>query len=421
LLLGALAVALLLPAAAHAQTYPPPSEPGPVQSKPNGPHHTYTVCAAKKKCDFTTIQKAVNKASAGDTIKVKPGTYKEAIKINGKGKGYLTLVGNPAHPEKVVLQAKGNMQNAVFVNDADEVTLNGFMARDYKANGFFFTNLNGYTMNHLIARRTGVYGLYAFNTIGGTMENSEAYYVNDGAFYIGQTPPQTKPVRSLVTNVDGWGSPIGFSATNMRYTTITKSRFYNNALGIVPNALDSEKYPPAEDNEITDNDIFWNNFNFHTGHPPFTVRATGTAALAPVGTGVLLLGGHRNRVENNRIYGNYLAGVAAIQGILVVKNPDAKDLRDNLVQNNQFGLNGTDANGYDVAYDGNGTGNCFSMTGVTSMFPTDGSTFPCAATNAFSSSVQTTMASWIGANALTAWKKHPHPAKPGFTPLEVFQ
>ena len=82
--------------------------------------------------------------------------------------------------------------------------------------------------------------------------------------------------------------------------------------------------------------------------------------------------------------------------------------------------NGTDANGYDVAYDGNGTGNCFSMTGVTSMFPADGSTFPCAATNAFSSSVQTTMASWIGANALTAWKQHPHPAKPGFTPLEIF-
>ena len=41
------------------------------------------------------------------------------------------------------------------------------MARGYKANGFFFTNLNGYTMNHLIARQTGVYGLYAFNTIGG--------------------------------------------------------------------------------------------------------------------------------------------------------------------------------------------------------------------------------------------------------------
>ena len=228
-------------------------------------------------------------------MRVRDGVYREAVKVNGSRKRYLKLIGNAKNPAKVLLRAKGNMQNGIFVNDADEVTVDGFMARGYKANGFFFTNLNGYTMNHLIARQTGVYGLYAFNTIGGTMMNSEAYYVNDGAFYIGQTPPQDKPIRTIVKNVDGWGSPLGFSATNMRYVTITKSRFYNNALGIAPNALDSEKYPPAEDNVIIDNDIFWNNFNFHQGNPPFTVRKEGTAALAPVGTGILLLGGRGNR------------------------------------------------------------------------------------------------------------------------------
>ena len=76
-------------------------------------------------------------------------------------------------------------------------------------------------------------------------------------------------------NVEGWGSPIGFSATNMRYVTITKSRFYNNAVGIVPNALDSEKFPPPEKNVIVDNDIFWNNLNFHEGDPPFEPREDG--------------------------------------------------------------------------------------------------------------------------------------------------
>jgi hypothetical protein len=410
---------LIAPAAASAQSYPEPKQPGPVEAAPKGPHKTYTVCS--KKCDFPTIQKAVDKARAGDTIRVKNGVYREAVKINGSNKRYLKLIGNPSHPEKVVLRARGKMQNAIFVNDADEVTVDGFMARDYVSNGFFFTNLNGYTMNHLIARHTGVYGLYAFNTIGGVMENSEAYYVNDGAFYIGQTPPQAKPVRSMVKNVDGWGSPIGFSATNMRYVTITKSRFYNNALGIVPNALDSEKFPPAEDNVIIDNDIFWNNFNFHQGHPPFTVRQEGTAALAPVGTGVLLLGGRGNRIENNRIYGNFLTGVGAIEGILLQKNPQARSLERNVVQNNQFGLNGTDVNGFDVSFDGNGSQNCFSFAGVTSSFPADRSTFAgCGGANAFSKPVQDTMVSWIGENALKAWTKHPHPAKPGYTPLEVF-
>ena len=45
------------------------------------------------------------------------------------------------------------------------------------------------------------------------------------------------------------------------------------------------------------------------------------------------------------------------------------------MRNNQFGLDGTDANGSDLMYDGNGTDNCFSLDGVTSTFPADRSTF----------------------------------------------
>jgi hypothetical protein len=30
------------------------------------------------------------------------------------------------------------------------------------------------------------------------------------------------------------------------------------------------------------------------------------------------------------------------------------------------------------------------------------------------------MLGFIGKNALKAWKKHPHPAMKGYTPLEVF-
>ncbi|RKQ87172.1 pectinesterase [Solirubrobacter pauli] len=418
---AAVAAVLLTPAVAGAQTYPEPSEPGPVAAKPKGPFKTHTVCKQKRKCDFTTIQKAVDKAKAGDTIRVRNGTYREAVRITGSKKRYLKLIGNPKSPDKVLLLARGNMQNAVAVNQADEVTVEGFMARGYKANGFFFTNLHGYSMNHLIARQTGVYGLYAFNTIGGEILNSEAYYVNDGAFYIGQTPPQTSPVRTMVRNVKGWGSPLGFSATNMRYVTITKSKFFNNALGIAPNALDSEKFPPAEDNVIIDNDIFWNNFNFHEGTPPFPKRDSGVPALAPVGTGVILLGGRGNRIENNRIFGNYLAGVVAVESILLEKGPaEARVLRNNVISGNHWGLNGTDVNGRDVVYDGSGTNNCFS--GMTSTFPADGSTFAgCGGTNAFSADVRNAMLAWTGPGALNGWVKHPHPPMSGYTPLEVFK
>ncbi len=44
------------------------------------------------------------------------------------------------------------------------------------------------------------------------MSHSEASYNNDAGFYIGQTPQQTKPIRSTVRDVKSWGNPLGCSA-----------------------------------------------------------------------------------------------------------------------------------------------------------------------------------------------------------------
>ncbi len=237
-----------------------------MQKKPKGPFKTLRVC--KKGCRFKTIQAAVNKAKAGDTVRVGNGTYRESVKITGPSKRYVKLIGNASDPSKVVLDLRKlrspRNQQAVLINAANEVTLQGFTAIGYKGNGFFVTNATGYTFANLRAMLGGVYGIYAFNTIGGTMRDSTAAWNNDGGFYIGQTPPQAKPVRTIVTNVEAYGNVIGWSGTNMRYVTISKSRFYNNGTGLIPNALTSEKYPPEEDNVITDNDIFWNNFNYFT-------------------------------------------------------------------------------------------------------------------------------------------------------------
>jgi hypothetical protein len=420
--LAAVATGMLAsPAAALAVDYPEPSNPGTIAPAPTGKAKTYTVCK-KKSCDFRTIQKAINKAKKGDRVKVKPGTYKEAVKISGPKKSYIKLIGSPKAPDRVVLEGNDKKTNGVFVNGADKVTVRGFRAQNYTSNGFFFVNVVGYLAQDLVAAKTGVYGIYAFNSMGGTMRDSEAYYNNDAGFYIGQTPVQVKPKRSIVTNIDSWGNPLGWSGTNMRYVTITKSRFFNNGAGIVPNALDSEKFPPAEDNIIRDNDIFWNNFNYHKG-APFDVNEEATAAAVPVGTGVLLLGGRHNHVENNRIYGNWMVGYAAVEGFFLQnpENKDAIDLVGNTVTGNEFGLGGTDLNGRELAYDGNGTGNCFAAnTGVSVTIPADGSTLaacPFTGANAFNQDALIKMLALSGKDAVGQQIVHPHAPKEGFTPL----
>ena len=60
----------------------------------------------------------MNAADAGDTIKVRPGVYKEAVRIDGRKKRYLKLIGDPRRPARVVLDGSGKKQNGIAVNNA---------------------------------------------------------------------------------------------------------------------------------------------------------------------------------------------------------------------------------------------------------------------------------------------------------------
>ncbi len=426
------AAALLLPAAASAADYPGPANPGKAKPRP-GKAATLKVCK-QRKCKYHTIQKAVNAARAGDKILVANGTYKEGVKVTGHAKNLVQFIGNAKKPNKVLIDAKGQ-QNGIVVNGADAVTIKGFATKNYKANGFFVVNSKGYTIDHVVARGTGVYGVYAFNSYGGIIRNSEAYYNNDSGFYIGQTPPQTKPVRSIVDHIKSWGNVLGWSGTNMRYVTIRNSDFYNNGLGIVPNTLTSEKFPPAETNVISNNRVFWNNFNYFVG-APFKLRPGATGEVAyPVGTGILLFGARDTRVESNEIFGNYLVGFGEIPQLLLDPSKDCKPevqcqgdptvLVSNVVKNNKFGKGGADLNGRDMLYDGSGTGNCFEGNTVMSPnVPADNKTFvPCGQTPpkddaALSEGVQWSLDS---ANHEKYWLPHPHQAIKGVKPLEHYK
>jgi hypothetical protein len=422
--------ALAFTAPAMAASYPPPSDPGKVQSKPKGPFHTRLVCEKRRGhgC-YPRIQDAINAAKPGDTVKVPHGVWKEGVQIKGAKKRYIRLIGDVKHPEKVILEGKGlkgaAKANGVLINGANEVTVRGFQAQHYNGNGFFAVNVKGYHLNDLIAKYVGVYGLYAFNSIGGEMRRDIAAWNDDSGFYIGQTPVQTKPVRSMISDVMAYGNVLGYSGTNSRYVTITKSKWFNNGTGIVPNALDSEKFPPPEFNVITDNDIFWNNFDYYKG-APFKLRKPATGDVPyPTGVGVLLFGGRHNIISNNRIFGNFTVGAGMLEQFLLKNAVADGTLIGNQIINNQFGLNGTDLNGRDIFYDGNGNDNCISgNTGVLVTQPEDAGTFvPCPFTgaNTYNEQSRNTAISYAAApDQETAWIRHDHAPQGDIRPLERF-
>jgi plastocyanin len=231
-----------------------------------------------------------------------------------------------------------------------------------------------------------------------------------------------RPKRTIVRNVVGWGSVLGFSATNMRYVTITGSRFFNNAVGVVPNALDSEDNPPAENNVIRDTDVFWNNFDVYKA-APFVARAN-EDFIYPPGTGVILLSGRENLVENNRIWGNWLGGFIAVQNVFL-EATDAIDMRDNVVRGNRFGLDALDKNGRDLVYTGNGTGNCFeNNAGVETTVPADPAAFPACPgpdNQDNTESIQLMFAAGVEKKYRENWLQQSHTPIQGIEPLTDYR
>ena len=404
-----------------------------LRKKGVGAPKAFVVC--KRGCPYRTIQEGANaagkyqaKSGRGAEVKVKPGTYKEGVLLNGKRKGHdfdgLAIIGvkkngrpNPSAKgvtlegdgAKVVL--KGNdpywvpgdpaivpAGNGIEGRSVNGLVLENLYARNYGVNGFFVwasTNrslkerCNDYTMENLWASSNRSYGLYARNCFGGAMVDSRGWYHGDSAFYVGETPCdsdswnnlgsaptrcQRKPKWTLLSNLDSFQNVLGYSGTNAKYVRITKSRFYNNGAGIVPNTLDSERFEPSGWSLFDNNDIFWNNYNYFRPDSAFTTVSSGLGELLgqtvnyPMGVGVILFGTDGIEVKNNRIFGHAKWGAAAfsapvVEGVVIAnEDDDAKNL-NNEFKGNKMGWNGTYPNGFDFLSDYSGGGNCWSDNG----------------------------------------------------------
>ena len=90
-------------------------------------------------------------------------------------------------------------------------------AEHFAANGFFINNCKGYLMKNLIAGFNHSYGLYVFKCIGGRMTESVGYGNGDSAFYVGGTPFQKHPEKTLIDHDTGYKNVLGYSGTNSKY------------------------------------------------------------------------------------------------------------------------------------------------------------------------------------------------------------
>ena len=269
-----------------------------------------------------SIQAAIDKAKAGDTILVWPGDYQETgnadyglristerlrliAKTNRRKKG----------PQKVRILHYGTQETGVYAAPAGcefrdsecPETLKGFVIRGFTVEGFpqngiqtrwvdGFKFVRNESVNNL---NNGIYPTLSAN---GLVLKNVSYGSLDTAMWVAGS----ENVRVIGNEV--FGSPIGFEITVSNNVYAAYNDIHDNTVGVGlfhPNAAGNPPLPEMKNWVIAHNRIYDN--NLPNPAPPGTFQAG-----VPAGVGVLMLGVSDHVIWKNHVEGNDFVGIGLL-------------------------------------------------------------------------------------------------------------
>jgi hypothetical protein len=264
-----------------------------------------------------SIQAAVDAASPGDTVIVRPGTYRESIRIHTDG---LTLRGHgPVTIEApqygsgqcylaghvagfCILPADFNPGPSTFTNRVRDVTITGFRISGFNDGIFGFGTLN-MKVSHVLAVGNSEYGIASFDGIGTTFTRNAVSGSEDAGIYVGDSPD----ARALVAHNRSWDNALGVLVRHAHNAVLFDNQIWENCLGIL--LLDDGQSGGSGDNAVLNNAVRANNRQCPGGEgflPDFG------------GGGIVLAGSQRNAIFQNLVTDNQ-GGTPLSGGIVLVK------------------------------------------------------------------------------------------------------
>ena len=305
-----------------------------------------------------SIQAAIDAASAGDTIVVKPGTYREYLQIIDKDR--ITLRGQharlkaPSTPSTSLCdQDEPGSATGICVagrvgppvgespppvlRQARRDRITGFRISGFKTNGIF-----GYGTSRLRIDRNrfvgnGEYGVFSNTSTRTRLERNVAVgNKGEAALYVGDS----QGAHALVTRNKVVGNRgIGIFIRDASHGRVSRNRSSRNCAGII---LLGDAPGPVSHWTLSFNRIGVNNRacpgNPDEDEPPLS------------GLGIGLLGAQHVRVAHNRVLRNRHLHPSFVSGGIVVLKGDRTSTDDVSVRRNVALLNRP----FDLRWDGNG-------------------------------------------------------------------
>jgi cytochrome c peroxidase len=304
-----------------------------------------------------SIQSTIDRAIAGDTIEILPGSYHESLLIDIDN---ITIRGLREKGERPILDGRNMLTDAV-ITSSHNFTIEGLVIKDYVNNGITVHGGTNSTFRDLEIHNSGLYGVYPVECKGVLIENCLVTGIKDAGIYVGQS-------RDIVVrNNEASDNVTGIEIENSVNALVENNYAHDNTGGILVFLLPNNPSKVGSDTRVVHNRVVNNNHqNF--GDPNSTV-----GKVVP-GTGILIMAADRTEVTGNVIQGNNSIGLAVVGLALAFPGGKSFDVgaipEGNRIYGNKFANNGRNPGGLlkqigalnmDLFWDGSGWDNSWNQ------------------------------------------------------------
>lgn len=332
-----------------------------------------------------SIQAALDRAEEGDRVQVLPGVYGESISVDKNG---TTVIGLNDEGSRAVLDGGNELSGAIHVSGAD-VTIEGFVIRDYVNSGITAQKAKNLRLRDLLVHSTGAYGLRLLECHGLLVEGCVIGQNTEAGIAIEQS------MNIKVRNNEVYRNGAGIALVNFLKALVENNSAHHNGVGLFAACLPGLPFKEADHCRVINNRFWSNTAPPLSGTPLSGAPDDGAASTKPgaittaasLGTGIVILAADhsevtQNLLEDNGSYGIMVLGLASsgaagrFKGELDVEpNSDHAYIHHNTYKNNggqpseTFRRRHPDVPPGDLFWDETGERNQFQESGELKTFP----------------------------------------------------